>query len=334
MLVSAARGELADARFEQLERFVEPGDVLVVNDAAAMPAAIGVATPRGRCEARLLRAVGSERFDAVLLGEGEPSQRTEDRPEAPRLERGDVVTLDGGVEAAVTEVDPRAPRRVQLALRSEASRAWSALYRAGRPIQYAYAARPLALWDVQTFYASRPWASEMPSAGWPMTFALLGRLRARGAEVVRVTHGAGLSSTGDPALDLRLPLPERYAVDEVAARGIRAAREAGGRVIAVGTSVVRALESAAVAGGALRAGEGVSELRLDGRTELRVTDVVLTGMHEAGTSHFELLEAFAPRSLLERALRHGSERGYLLHEHGDSMWVESARARARHAKVA
>jgi S-adenosylmethionine:tRNA ribosyltransferase-isomerase len=333
MVVSSDAGTLEDARFAELERLLEPGDLLVVNDAAAMPASVGLSCAGQRAEARLLRGDDPCVFEAVLLGAGDFSLRTEERGEPPRLEAGASVVLDGGIEAVVEEVDERSRRLVRLRLPAAPAAAWERLYAAGRAIQYAYTQRPLALWDVQTCYASRPWASEMPSAGWPLSFATLSRVRARGAEVSRVTHGAGLSSTGEPALDARLPLPERFAVDETCVAAVATARRRGGRVIAVGTSVVRALEAAALPTGALEPAQGTTALLVGASTSLAVADAVLTGMHEVGTSHFALLEAFADRALLERATLRGAELGYLLHEHGDSMLVLGPR-RAPAAKVA
>jgi S-adenosylmethionine:tRNA ribosyltransferase-isomerase len=124
-----------------------------------------------------------------------------------------------------------------------------------------------------------------------------------------VTHAAGLSSTGRDALDRRLPLNERFSVPEAT---VRAIAENGGRVVAVGTTVVRALESAARTG-TLVAGTGIATLRIDESYAPRVVHSVLSGMHEPGTSHFELLSAFAAPELLTRASAHASEVGYLTH---------------------
>ncbi len=126
---------------------------------------------------------------------------------------------------------------------------WRAIYAEGRPVQYAYVDAPLALWHVQSSFASRPWAVEPPSAGRPLTFAVLDRLRRQGVSVAVVTHAAGLSSTGDPALDAILPLDERYDLPEPTLRAIDETRRAQGRVVAVGTTVVRALEGCAAAHG-------------------------------------------------------------------------------------
>jgi S-adenosylmethionine:tRNA ribosyltransferase-isomerase len=130
---------------------------------------------------------------------------------------------------------------------------------------------------------------------------------------------AGISSTGDPALDARLPLDEPYCIPVRTARAVRRTRRQGRRVIAVGTTVVRALEHAAPAGGELRAGAGTATGRIGAGTALRVVDGIVTGVHEAGTSHWELLRAFADDATLARMAQVLDAAGYRHHEFGDSV---------------
>jgi S-adenosylmethionine:tRNA ribosyltransferase-isomerase len=254
----------------------------------------------------------------VLFGAGDWRQRTEDRPPPPVLAAGAPVELAHGLRALVESVSPVSSRLLAIRFEQDGAELWSLLYRAGRPVQYSHLLGPLALWDVQTAYASRPWAAEMPSAGRPLGVGLLAALRDRGVSVASVTHAAGLSSTGDAALDAALPLPERYEVGAEAVAAVDQAHARQRRVIAVGTSVVRALEGAAEnGGGVLLACEGVTDLRLGPGTPRRVVDGLLTGVHEPGTSHFELLRAFASDDVLQRAHEHASRSGYLGHEFGD-----------------
>lgn len=322
----------------------------MVNDAATLPASLrGVTADGAPVEVRLAGAGGEtgERdeiggsgatgaaggglWSAVLFGAGDWRSRTEDRPPPPAVRAGDTLHL-GGLQARVAGVDPASPRLVSLRFALGGAALWQALYHAGKPVQYAHTFRPLALWQVQTAYAARPWAAEAPSAGFALTWELLLGLRRRGVAIARVTHAAGLSSTGDVRLDARLPLAERYEVSVEAVQAVGLARRRGGRIVAVGTTVARALESAAAAGGGrLGAGQGMTELRLGPERRPRVVGGILTGMHEPGTSHYALLESFAPRRLLDRAGSFAARRGYRSHEFGDALLILSEtvpRARA------
>jgi S-adenosylmethionine:tRNA ribosyltransferase-isomerase len=226
------------------------------------------------------------------------------------------------LSATVVAISDVSPRLLRLAFDRQGDALWSAMYRRGRPVQYSYVRAPLALWHVQTAYASRPWAAEAPSAGRPLTWRVLLEARRRGIALAAITHAAGLSSTGEPALDAALPLPERFDIPADTVAAVARARAARGRVIAVGTTVVRALEGAAEAnGGRLAPGEGRTSLRIDRHFHPRVVDGLLTGVHQPGESHFDLLQAFAPEPLLRRALAHAEHEGYLAHEFGDSCLI-------------
>jgi S-adenosylmethionine:tRNA ribosyltransferase-isomerase len=259
---------------------------------------------------------------AVLFGAGDWRARTEDRPPPPVLQIGDALHFGGDLAARVRAISPDSPRLIDLSFGGEDAAFWQTLYRHGRPIQYSYLRGPLALWHVQTAYGARPWAFELPSAGRPLTWGLLESLRHRGVSLTRITHAAGLSSTGDAALDALLPLDERFEVSAEASEVVRRARRAGGRVIAVGTTVVRALEAAAAAhGGLLEPAAGVTRLRIGPGFRPHVVDGLLTGMHEPDSSHFALLAAFAPPDLLRAAHAHAEAAAYLAHEFGDSSLV-------------
>lgn len=294
-----------------------PGDLLVVNDAATLPAALPGEVRGAPLEVRLAAGLGDRRWTAALLGPGDHLVRTEDRAAPPRVEAGDVITLGADLRATVARVHAASPRLVDVDLAAgdgSLAAIWAAIYRHGRPVQYAHVPAPIALWDVQNVYAGRPWAVEMPSAGRVLTAEVLRDLAWRGVALARVTHGAGLSSIGDASLDALLPLPERWEVKEETWAAIDRARRAGGRIVAVGTSVVRALESAVRAGGRE---SGVTDLRFGPGSRRAVVDAVLTGMHEVETSHFSLLAAFALRAVLDRATARAEAEGFLGHEHGD-----------------
>lgn len=332
LVVDADRDTFEDARFGELVSWIGAGDLVVLNDAATVPASLHGRTARGEeLELRLLAWRGGARWSAVLFGAGDWRTPTEHRPAPPRVERGARLVLTSAqISASIERIGERHPRLVEVRLDREGLAMWTALFHAGRPVQYAYMTRDLTIAEAQTPWATRPWSVEMPSAGRPLTRAMLLALRAHGAEVAFLTHSAGLSSTGDAALDAVLPLPERYDLPRATIDAIAGARARGGSVVAIGTTVVRALEGNALAhGGSLVAGEHETDLRIDASHERRIVDTIVTNVHGPGESHFELLTSFAPRELLDRAASHAARSGYLAHELGDAMLVRGARAPSR-----
>jgi len=319
--VDPARGIVSDAHVRDLPSLLSPVDLLVVNDAATLPASLH--TRDRTLELRLLEPPAPDATArALLFGAGDHRTPTELRPLPPPLRVGDALDFADELQAVVWSVDAEAPRFIRARFDRRGAALYQALYRHAKLIQYAYVPEVLPLPQLQTRFAARPWAVEMPSAGRPLTFTMLRALRAAGVELASVTHAAGISSTGSDALDRRLPLPERFAIPPQTVAAIERTRRAGGRVLAAGTTVVRALEaSAAEHGGVVRAGEGEASLVLGPGFRPRVVDGLLTGMHPPGTSHFALMEAFAPCALLERALDHATAAGYLEHELGDSCLV-------------
>lgn len=318
LVIDPLTARLGDYDLSELPALLGPGDVLVLNDAATLPGSLRVDS---ELELRLVSADADGSFLAVTFGAGDYRQPTEARGAPRHVNEGERLVFGPELAARVTGVDPTQTRFVRLRFETSGAAFWSVLYRRAKPIQYAYAQEPLALWDVQNRYSSRPWAFELPSAGHPLTFETLFEIERRGATLTHLTHAAGISSTGDASFDARFPLPERYEIGPVTAAALAQSRRQQGRVIAVGTSVVRALEGHADREGTVTAGSGVTDLRLSARYEPRVVDGLLTGIHEPGTSHFELLEAFAPRSLLTRAVDHAGKAGYRQHEFGDSCLI-------------
>ena len=326
LLVVDTDGRRRHRRARDLPALVHAGDVIVANDAATLPASLaGTHTATGATiEVRLagrrsLAVARTRRFVAVLFGEGDHRTPTEHRPLPPAIRAGDRLLL-GPLDAVVERVLGH-PRLVEIAFTGSLDQIWRGIARHGRPIQYAHVPQPLAMWSTWTRIASVPAAFEPPSAGFALDWATVQRLRDRGAVLATLTHAAGISSTGDAALDARLPLDEPYRIPAATAAAIDEARRAGGRVIAVGTTVVRALEHAALPGRRVRAGHGVATGRLGPATRLQVVDAILSGTHEPGTSHYELLRAFQADEVLEAAARELDAAGYQTHEFGDFVWL-------------
>ena len=325
LLAIDAGGRISHRPRAKFAELLRPGDLVVANDAATLPASLaGVHVRTGKAIEVRLAQRGSldprdvREFVAVVFGEGDHHARTEDRLPPPALAPGDVLQL--GPLRAVVRRTVGHPRLVALGFEGTIGSIWSGLATHGRPIQYAHMEPALALWDVWTPIAGFPAACEPPSAGFVLDWHTISELRARGVGLATLTHAAGISSTGDAELDRRLPLDEPYRIPPATAEAISRTRERGGRVIAIGTTVVRALESAAELS-SVRAGDGIATLRIGPGTALRVVDAILSGTHEPGTSHYELLRAFTDEVTLRRADRELEAHGYRTHEFGDSVFV-------------
>ena len=339
LLVIDKRSRITHASRSSFANFLRRDDVVVANDAATLPASLaGFHEPTG--EAIEVRLAGSRSldgnvadFDAIVFGAGDFRTRTERRSLPPTLRRGEVLVL-GPLRASIERFLAH-PRLVALRFEGSTASIWEGISRHGRPIQYAHVQTPLALWDVWTPIAGAPFAFEPPSAGFIVDWKTLASIRTHGADFATITHAAGISSTGDDALDLRLPFDEPYRIPAATARAIRRAKNTGGRIVAIGTTVVRALEHAALSDGTVRAGAGIATQRIGADTPLRVVDAIVSGTHEPGTSHYELLRAFVDDATLLRAATELDARDYRTHEFGDSIFVERClhcAARTKHAE--
>ena len=322
LLVDRATGSVEHHRFHELPWLLEQGDLLVVNDSRTLPASLLGHTSAGApLEVRLAAREG-ERWAALVLGvPGDGSDPalvpTDARPAAPPLEAGEWLRFAGGLGATVLGRHEEAGPLVWLAFDAAGERLAEALHRAGRPVRYGYVPRPWPLHHYQTLFAAGPGSAEMASAGRPFTLQTLRDLRDRGIGLATISLHAGLSTYGDPATDRRYVPAEPYLVPEATAAAVAATRAAGGRVVAVGTTVVRALETAAAAGPAAGPRAGVSRLRIGAGHRLAAVDGLLTGLHEPEASHLDLLAAFLDRPALDRAYAAALASGYLWHEFGD-----------------
>jgi S-adenosylmethionine:tRNA ribosyltransferase-isomerase len=343
LLLDRDTGAVRHHRFDELPLLLEPGDLVVVNDSRTLPASLLGRTAGGAAlEVRLAARArstgappwgspdpsggdggpGGERWAALPLGVpadgGDPALvPTDARPVPPPLPPGERLLFGGGLTATVLGRHEEAPPLVWLAFDTGGERLAEALHRAGRPVRYAYVPRPWPLHHYQTMFAAAPGSAEMASAGRPFTVQTVRALRGRGVGLATISMHAGLSTYGDPATDRRFVPPEAYRVPEATAAAVARCRAGGGRVVAVGTTVVRALETAATTAGAVRAGSGVTRLRITPGHRLLAVDGLLTGLHEPEASHLDLLGAFVAPEVLGRAYTAALDAGYLWHEFGD-----------------
>ena len=303
---------ISHARFQDLPQHLRAGDVLVVNNSA---------TVAGEVDATLHGA------DVVLhlaarLDDGDRVIELRSAPDATRAvlgaRPGDVLRVD---DVLMTLTEPW-PTGQPSSPTGEGNRLWrarargdldGAVQRRGRPIAYGYLDRRYPLDAYQTVFGHRPGSAEMASAGRPFTDALVTALVSRGIAFAPVTLHTGLSSqeTGEA------PAPEWFEVSDASARLINAARAGGGRVIAVGTTATRAIESA-VCDGLVVPVDGWTDRVITPAAPPHIVDGLITGWHDPHASHLLLVEAVAGRALTQAAYDEAVARGYLWHEFGDA----------------
>lgn len=310
-LLVAGDGPPRHARFTDLPSVLEPGDLLVVNTSATLPAAIDG-----------WRADGT----AVVVHLAGPADAGDwiaelRRPDLGRLgdgRTGERIALPRGATATLLAPHPDRDRRV-------GGRLWRARLRVdgpltcyleevGRPITYGHLRGHWPLSSYQTIFARHPGSAEMPSAGRPFSRRLLVDLAVRGVAVAPLTLHCGLSS---PESD-EPPQPERFRIPEATARLVSAVRAAGGRIVAVGTTVVRALETGAYSDGSVAAAEGWTDLVLGPGRPARAVDGLITGWHEPSASHLLVQEAVVGPEHVQGAYAAALEARYRWHEFGDS----------------
>jgi S-adenosylmethionine:tRNA ribosyltransferase-isomerase len=312
MVARRANNDLEHARFHDLPDLLEPGDLIVVNISATLPAAVPATLPDNR-PAQLRFATAAP--DLELSGSWWIVELRSEDGTAPyagarageRVSLPDETTVElvapyaGGTRLWLARVHGSGPLRDYLAEH-------------GHPIRYGYVPREWPLSAYQTVFATEPGSAEMPSAGRPFTTELITRLATKGVTIAPITLHTGVSSLERG----EAPYPERFAVPEATARLVNATHWWGGRVIAAGTTVVRALETCAAEDGAVTAQEGWTRLVVTPERGIHAIDGLITGWHEPEASHLRLLEAAAGPDLLERSYAAALDHGYLWHEFGDS----------------
>ncbi len=313
MVIDRGTGQVAHTRFDHLGEFLRAGDLLVFNTSRTLPASLtGCGAQGGPCiEVRLAEHLPDDCWLALLLCQkGDPF--------SCGLRSGMAVSFGEGLIGTVEDRDERIPRLWRMRFSKSGTELVDLIYRLGRPIRYEYVSAPWDLDYYQTVYAQEPGSAEMPSAGRAFTWKLLFDLRRRGVETAYVLLHTSLSSYMDDELDAQRPASEEeYLVGERAAQKVNRAHERGARVIAVGTTVVRTLESVADESGKIQSGHGYTRLKITADHRLRAVDGLLTGLHEPEASHLDLLTAFLPAEKIEQAYCEAVERKYLWHEFGD-----------------
>jgi S-adenosylmethionine:tRNA ribosyltransferase-isomerase len=298
LITNRKTGANVHARFRDLPDFLLEGDLLVANDSATLPAALVAKRTTGE-SVSLHVATMIDRH--LWMAE-------------PRAEvlLGEELKLPGG--GSVVMIAPARPElpRVWYAWFDLPQPMYAFLAKHGEPIRYGYVSEHFPLADYQTLFAREPGSSEMPSAARPFTPRVVEALRQRGVELVTLTLHCGVSSFETP----EQPPMERFAVSHLTADAVNRARNEGRRVVAVGTTALRALESA-VHDGNVVASSGWTDLVIDEFHQFRTADGILTGFHDVAATHQRILRAFIDRDALAAAYREAANNGYSQHEFGD-----------------
>ena len=310
LLVAQPGRALVHDMFRGLPAHLRAGDLLVVNTSATIPAALPATRPDGT-------AVDLHLSTPMPGAEGSGARWVVELRRAGARYRaasaGERLELPGGGSAELL-ASYLSPGRLWIAALDLPQPLHAYLAEHGRPIAYGHLAYPRPLEDLQTIFADEPGSAEMPSAGRPFSQRVLDDLFDRGVQVAPLVLHTGVSS-----LELgERPYPERYRVPTLTATRVNAHRAAGGRVIAVGTTVVRALETVAAPDGTVEPGEGWTGLMITPERGVRAIDGLITGWHEPDATHLLMLEAVGGRELIERSYAAAVSAGYRWHEFGDT----------------
>lgn len=313
MAINRKSGEIQHSRFNNISEFLHPGDLLIFNTSRTLPASLkGCDGALDKClEIRLAQHLPDDSWLALLMcQQGDPF--------ACGLQQGINLDFGEGLTAKVENQDINIPRLWKIRFSLAGTQLIDSIYRLGNPIRYEYVSEPWDLDYYQTVYAKQPGSAEMPSAGRAFTWKLLFDLKRSSIETAQIVLHTGLSSYMDDELDALHPASEEeYFISETAAQKINRTRQQGGRIIAVGTTVVRALESAVDIDGLIKPQHNYTRLHISAQHQLRAVDGLLTGMHEPEASHLDLLTAFLPAEEIRIAYEDAVQRGYLWHEFGD-----------------
>jgi S-adenosylmethionine:tRNA ribosyltransferase-isomerase len=305
--------------FRALPDLLEPGDLLVVNTSATIPAAIDAELPDGRA---IVLHLSTELPGGLWMVE--PRRPIAGGATAPLTLPPEPVTLRLAGLGDLELLRP-APYSTRLWLSSPADGCdlLAVAMTAGRPIRYSYVPRDWPIDTYRTVFSGEPGSAEMPSASRPFTDRIVTRLVNRGVALAPILLHTGVSSLERH----ELPYPERYAVPAGTAARANAVHRAGGRVVAVGTTVVRALETVTDATGTVHPNSGWTDTVITPERGVRAVDGLVTGWHEPEATHLAMLEAIAGRPPLQEAYEAAFAEGFLWHEFGDSHLILPDRPR-------
>ncbi|MCF6408932.1 S-adenosylmethionine:tRNA ribosyltransferase-isomerase [Pseudalkalibacillus salsuginis] len=309
LVLDRENGKTKHDQFKNLENYLNKGDLLVLNISRTLPASFKVNIRRGckiiqeNVEIRLAQRKSNSVWKVLVVD--------------AKVQQSDVLLFSPSLTGFVRAVNRNEPL-VKVCFSARGNELYDQLYRLGEPIRYEYINGEWSLEHYQTAYGTVPGSVEMASAGRAFSWEILLRLKKKGVQIARITLHTGLSYFLNDQWEIGpVDSLEEYEVPGETIRKIKATKEGGGKVVAVGTTVVRALESAVDSQGMPVAKKGWTNLHIHEDFSLKVVDALITGFHEPEASHLDMLSAFVPPMLLKAAYHNAIKEKYLWHEFGD-----------------
>lgn len=327
LLVFNENESIMHKKVADLLSYFEPGDLLIVNRSGTMPGSLHAVIENSNqaVEIRLAAFQGRsasnlDDWAAISFGAGSWQDETEKRGAPAEIVVGDRLIFSEDLKAIVLDVHLKRVLKIKFVARNISQE----ILKLGSPIQYSYLKEELKIWDQQTVFSSAPLSAEPPSASFVIDWKLILGLKTKGVEVVTILHSAGISSSGDPEIDKMLPFDEFYELDLDVLDKIQKAKDAGHKVVALGTTVLRALESAARSGKA----RGLANYKIEPNSNIKTASVLFSGMHEPDSSHMKILKSFCSLGVLNNGYEQAIDSGYQGHEYGDVSLLDCRKRRS------
>ncbi|MDV2686337.1 S-adenosylmethionine:tRNA ribosyltransferase-isomerase [Alkalihalophilus lindianensis] len=299
MILNGNSNEVNHHSFDYIIESLSPNDLLILNTSRTIPSSL---LTIDNVEIRLSRKIDEAIWDVLIVGE--------------KRESGGELLFNENVKAIIIE-EGEVPELTRIQFSIGGNELLHFFYQYGEPIKYEYIDSPWALQSYQTVYSSTPGSVEMNSAGRAFTWRLLQKLMNKGVKLGYICLHTGLSYFEDNHWPDPTTHAEWFSVPKQTVDQINDAKSSNNRIIAVGTTVVRALESAYNPHDGLRPSEGLTNLYINKETEIKIVDGLLTGFHEPEASHLDLLTAFVDKDLLLSAYQIAIREQYMWHEFGD-----------------
>ncbi len=322
-LLMVKNGRIGTASLRDLPFILNKKSTLVLNNAMTLPAMFMGKLAGQKIELRLVSNLNSDfrtfnRWYGILLdGNTDWRTRTEFRTVELNHASSSTIQFSDGCGIKITDQIRKSLWEVTINPSNEHPTALDVIFSHGQFIQYSHLTHELQPWDVQSIVFTIPAALEPPSSHFQLTWQLLSELREKGHNIVYITHGSGVSDLGYPELDHFLPFPELYRVGKDAATMLNESVDTSYQIVAIGTSVTRALEHNFNINQQFNEGIFLATNRLSSKNQAKVVEAMLTGMHLPNTSHYDLMRGFLPDQMVHQSFKYAKANNFRWHEYGD-----------------